>query len=121
MALFGSKKKKEVKTTEVAKPETSNQVGNASNAADAIIRPRITEKAGIVSEKNNAYTFEIQKDATKKTVAAAVKILYKVTPKKIAIVRLPARQVVVRGKKGTQSAIKKAVVYLNKGDKIEFV
>ena len=121
MALFGSKKKKEATKKEVAKPVASTQVGNTSHAASAIIRPRITEKAGLASEKVNAYTFEVEKDATKKTVALAVQALYKVTPKKIAIVRLPSRKVFVRGKIGTQSGVKKAIVYLKKGDKIEFV
>jgi large subunit ribosomal protein L23 len=83
-----------------------------------IIRPRITEKAGIMSESLNVYTFEVSKNSTKDSIAKEVKTLYKVTPEKIRIVNLPARAVFVRGKKGTQSAVKKALVYLKKGDKI---
>jgi ribosomal protein L23 len=86
-----------------------------------ILRPRITEKAGIMNESHNVFTFEITKDSTKDTVFAEIKSLYKVTPTKIRIVNLPARAVVVRGKRGTQSAIKKAYVYLKKGDKINIV
>jgi len=83
-----------------------------------IIRPRITEKAGIMSESLNVYTFEVSKNSTKDTIAHEIKTLYSVTPLKIRIVNLPARAVVVRGKRGTQSAVKKALVYLKKGDKI---
>jgi large subunit ribosomal protein L23 len=83
-----------------------------------IIRPRITEKAGIMSESLNVYTFEVSKNSTKDTIANEIKTLYSVTPEKIRIVNLPARSVIVRGKKGTQSAVKKALVYLKKGDKI---
>lgn len=83
-----------------------------------ILRPRITEKAGIMSETLNVYTFEVTKESTKDTIAKDIKTLYKVTPTKIRIVNLPARAVIVRGKKGTQSAVKKALVYLKKGDKI---
>ena len=83
-----------------------------------IIRPRITEKAGIMSEKLNVYTFEVEKNSTKHTITQEIKTLYKVTPIKVNIVNLPERNVIVRGKKGMQSAVKKAIVYLKKGDKI---
>ena len=83
-----------------------------------ILRPRITEKAGIMSETQNIYTFEVSKNSTKDSVSKEVINLYKVTPTKVRIINLPARKVLVRGKKGTQSAIKKALVYLKKGDKI---
>jgi large subunit ribosomal protein L23 len=86
--------------------------------SDIILRPRITEKSGIMSEALNVYTFEVSKNATKQTVAKAIKALYKVTPEKVRVVNLPAKNIVVRGKKGTQSAVKKALVYLKKGDKI---
>ncbi len=83
-----------------------------------IIRPRITEKAGVMSEKLNVYTFEVEKNSTKHSVAQEIKTLYKVTPIKVNIVNLPERKVIVRGKRGVQSAVKKALVYLKKGDKI---
>ncbi|HEY4478727.1 MAG TPA: 50S ribosomal protein L23 [Candidatus Paceibacterota bacterium] len=86
-----------------------------------IIRPRITEKSGMMSESLNLYTFEVQKSATKGTISKAIKSLYKVNPIKIRIINLPAKQVITKGKKGMQSPIKKALVYLRKGDKIEFI
>ncbi|MEK7463817.1 MAG: 50S ribosomal protein L23 [Patescibacteria group bacterium] len=87
--------------------------------SDIILRPRITEKSGIMGEALNVYTFEVTKNATKDAVAKAVKTLYKVTPTKIRVINLPAKKVFVRGRKGTQSAVKKALVYLKKGDKID--
>ena len=83
-----------------------------------IIRPRITEKAGIMSEALNVFTFEVAKNSTKDSISKDIQTLYKVTPTKIRIVNLPERRVIVRGKRGTQSAVKKALVYLKKGDKI---
>ena len=88
--------------------------------SDVLLRPRITEKSGLMSEALNVYTFEVAKSATKHTVEKAVKALYKVTPTKVRIVNLPAKNVIVRGRRGTQSAVKKALIYLKKGDKIEF-
>jgi large subunit ribosomal protein L23 len=85
---------------------------------DVVIRPRITEKAAIASEKGT-YVFEVTASATKASVKAAVKELYKVTPVAVNIAKTPAKRVLVRGKKGTQSALVKAYVTLKKGDKIE--
>lgn len=86
-----------------------------------IKKPRITEKAGIKSESHNVYTFEVTKAATKNTVADAIKQIYKVTPIKVNIVNLPAKNVTARGRKGTKQAVKKALVFLKKGDKIAFI
>lgn len=86
-----------------------------------LLRPRITEKAAIAADRNNVYVFEVSKSATKDSIAASVKISYDVTPVKVRIVNLPARQVFIRGKRGQKGAVKKAYVYLKKGDKIELL
>lgn len=83
--------------------------------------PRVTEKAGIKSESHNVYTFEVIKGANKKSVAEAVKLVYKVTPTKINIVNLPAKKVTSRGRRGVKQSVKKALVTLKKGDKIAFI
>jgi len=83
-----------------------------------LLRPRITEKATVSSEKS-VYVFEIAADATKTAVAKAVKDLYKVTPVKVSTVTVPAKQTVVRGKRGTKAGYKKAYIYLKKGETIE--
>ncbi len=86
-----------------------------------IKKPRITEKSGIQAESMNVYTFEVTTKANKKNIAKAVKELYKVTPVKVNIINLPAKIVFARGKTGRKSGVKKAIVYLKKGEKIEFV
>lgn len=86
-----------------------------------IIRPRVTEKAAALSEAGNVYTFEVSKTATKTTIKRAVKEIYKVAPTRVNIVKLGAKTVVVKGKKGSSKAVTKAYVYLKKGDKIEIV
>lgn len=89
---------------------------------DLIIKkPRITEKSGIQAETSNVYTFEVTAKANKKNIAKAVKEIYKVTPVKVNIVNLPAKVIFSRGKSGRKSGVKKAVVYLKKGEKIDFV
>jgi len=144
MAIFGSKKNKdknEVKAEAkpvkkaidseksqtrraAAKKETAVAVSapavSDTHTAAVILRPRVTEKSGILSQMN-VYTFEVAKNANKDSVSKAMKTLYKVSPMKVAIINLPSKRVFVRGKKGVVSGVKKALVTLKKGDKIDFV
>ena len=85
-----------------------------------IKNPRITEKASNVSMEN-IYVFNVEKNANKTEIKKAIFSLYKVKPTKVNILPIPRRNVVFKGKKGTKGGGKKAVVYLKKGDKIEFV
>jgi ribosomal protein L23 len=141
MALFGKKtEKKEVKVatkpavvkTVKAKPakvakavstksatKSPAVISTATVSTSIILRPHITEKAGLQNEAFNVYTFQVAQKSTKHTISKAITALYKVVPSKVRVVNLPARAVFVRGKHGTQSAVKKAMVYLKKGDKIE--
>jgi large subunit ribosomal protein L23 len=123
MGLFGTKKsdaKKEEVVTEmkVAVP----QKPMTHNVASALIKPRITEKAALLLEKN-VYTFEIKKGASKYDVRDAIVSLYKVTPKQIRIVnRTPRRSMSkTRGREILQSGLRKAYVYLKEGDRIDLV
>ncbi len=86
-------------------------------ASKVILAPRITEKASQQSSAN-AYTFVVAKNATKHSVAAEIKKEYKVTPLAINITNMPTRNTFIRGKFGTQAGIKKAIVFLKKGDTI---
>ncbi len=85
-----------------------------------LLRIRITEKAALLAEKN-AYTFLVADNATKPQIKAAIKEIYKVAPRQVNIIAGVNKNIVRRGRKGVQSAHKKAVVYLKKGDKIEFI
>lgn len=86
--------------------------------ADILLRPRITEKATFIAEQN-VHAFEVAADATKKQVATAIKAFYKVSPVRINIVKNPAKAVFIRGKKGHKAGVKKAYIFLKKGDKLE--
>lgn len=86
--------------------------------ADILLRPRITEKASFLAEAN-VHAFEIISTATKKQVAEAIKAFYKVIPIKINIIKNPTKKVFIKGKKGIKAGVKKAYVYLKKGDKLE--
>lgn len=99
-------------TTEKKSEKSSDAV-----VAKIIMAPRITEKASMQSSAN-AYTFVVAKDATKHTILAEFKKEYKVTPKAINITNMPRKNTFIRGKFGTKAGIKKAVIFLKKGDTI---
>ena len=85
-----------------------------------IKNPRITEKASFHSEQN-VYTFDVGKSANKTEIKKAIFSIYKVHPVKVNILKVQEKQIFSRGKKGTKSGGKKALVFLKAGDKIEFI
>lgn len=85
-----------------------------------IKNPRITEKATNLIEQN-VYTFDVTDSANKTEIKKAIFTLYKVHPVKVNILKIPRKQVLMRGKVGMRGGGKKALVYLKKGDKIEFI
>lgn len=103
------------------KKDTRVDLGLASHSLYSVIKkPYITEKAAILSDQN-AYTFDVDPATTKPEIAKAIKVFYGVTPRRINIIRLPGKVKRFKGRLGKTSQIKKAVVYLDKKDKIEFV
>lgn len=123
MKLFGSKKtdKKEKVATpsqKTAEPKKAKKEA-VLGARDVIVRPRVTEKAANLTSAN-VFTFDVRASATKLDVAKAVAALYKVKPVKVRVVNLPAKKVRLRTRRGfgTKPALRKAYVYLKKGDSI---
>jgi len=124
MALFSRKKKeeKEVTDTEVVKATVPAKKDNTAGGEDisrVLVNPRITEKA---TEKTTGgvYVFDVAVDANKKQIEKAIRALYKVTPHKIRIARVPSKKVrnARTGMAGVKSGGKKAYVYLKGGDSI---
>lgn len=101
----------------MAKKTTTTEIKEVVPNKKLILAPRVTEKASKQSSAN-AYTFVVASHATKHTLKEEIKKEYKVTPVAINITNLPSRNVFVRGKWGTQTGIKKAIVFLKKGDSI---
>lgn len=124
MALFSKKTKeapkaKAEKAVKVAKTAVVTTSGpSLYDVTAVIVSPRITEKAAIQAEKG-IYVFNISTTATKPQIARAITELYKVTPMKVRVAGTPAKKTFIRGKVGTKSGVRKAYVYLKKGDKIE--
>ena len=126
MALFKRKKEEEgIKTDGAvkAKPVSSEAKAVSVSEATVILRPRITEKATVASERG-VYVFEVTKSATKERVSDAIRAIYKITPRKVRIVPIARKRVSSkkhRGVFGETKGGKKAYVYLKEGDKIDIV
>lgn len=92
------------------------------HSGSILISPRITEKGALLAE-NGAYVFNVAVAANKTEVAAAIREVFKVTPRKITILAVPKKAVMTRGtnRRGMSAGGKKAYVFLKKGDTIELV
>jgi large subunit ribosomal protein L23 len=108
---------------EVVKEVKISKAGKGLLLEQVLLNPHVTEKASDLSEKG-VYAFNVNLRANKDQVTRAVKHFFKVTPVKVAmIVNKPkySRNPRTNRVQVKKAAIKKALVYLKKGDKIEFV
>ena len=85
---------------------------------DVIVAPIITEKATIASEQNKV-VFRVRKDATKTEIKAAVERLFDVKVEGVNTLIRKGKRKVFKGMRGQQSDLKKAVVTLADGDRID--
>lgn len=109
------------KAAPVAKPAGERKPTATIPSNAIIIRPRITEKATVKADAENVYVFEVAQSANKTTVSQAIASLYKVTPVRVNITRNPSKKIFYRGKSGVTGGVKKAYVFVKKGEKIELV
>ena len=117
MALLSGKKNTKAKEKKSDKTISTN----LEIAHKVLLKPRVTEKATENAMNKNVYVFEIDPRATKREIIKSIEEVYKVTPVKVRTVTIPAKKVVVRGKRGVRAGGKKAYVYIKKGEKIEIV
>tara|TARA_Y100000589_G_scaffold130532_1_gene124215 strand:- start:55 stop:357 length:303 start_codon:yes stop_codon:yes gene_type:complete len=89
-----------------------------SRLADVIRKPLITEKATNALELNQ-YTFEVDHRAAKPDIKAAVESLFNVKVVGVNTMNPPRRTRRVGKFAGKRSQIKKAIVRLADGDKIQ--
>ena len=122
MAIFGKKvnKDKEQKR-EKTKRHTRVALTSDGKAHEIIREPWFSEKALIMTEKG-IYTFAVPSYATKATIAGAIREIYNVKPRAVRIVNTPGKAKAMRVRRGVgvRAERRKAYVYLNKGDTIQF-
>ncbi|MFG1297651.1 MULTISPECIES: 50S ribosomal protein L23 [Xanthobacter] len=85
---------------------------------DVILSPVITEKATNASEQNKV-VFDVAGTATKPAIKEAVEKLFDVKVKSVNTLVRKGKVKIFRGRKGVRSDVKKAVVTLEEGQKID--
>src|ERR1700739_4206272 len=85
---------------------------------DIVRAPVITEKATNVSEYNKVI-FRVPLTATKREVRAAVEGLFNVKVTAVNTIRVMGKTKRVRGRPGQRSDVKKAIVTLREGQRID--
>ena len=85
---------------------------------DIIIAPVITEKATVASEHNQVI-FKVARTATKPQIKEAVEKLFDVKVRSVNTLRRKGKVKMFRGTRGVQSDVKKAIVTLEEGHRID--
>ena len=85
---------------------------------DVIIAPVITEKATIATERNQVI-FKVARTATKPQIKEAVEKLFDVKVKSVNTLIRKGKVKAFRGTRGVQSDVKKAIVTLEEGHRID--
>lgn len=93
-------------------------------AKTVLIKPIITEKAEMLSESMNQYSFIVHRNANKIEIKKAIKDMYNVEAEKVNTIIMPAkaknrntRSGILRGR---VASYKKAIVTLAPGEEIDF-
>ena len=91
---------------------------------NTLFKPIITEKATKISESLNQYTFLVDKRSNKIQIKKAVEDIYDVKVENVSTINYGSERKKRYTKNGIQNAksnsIKKAIVKLAEGDKIDF-
>lgn len=85
---------------------------------DIIISKIRSEKATEI-EKNGQYVFKVAPFANKPQIKKAIEKIFKVKVKKVRIINVKPKRREFLGKEGFKKSFKKAIVTLEKGQKIE--
>jgi large subunit ribosomal protein L23 len=85
---------------------------------DVILSPVITEKATLASERSQVI-FKVASHATKPQIKEAVEKLFDVKVKSVNTLVRKGKVKAFRGSRGVQSDVKKAVVTLEEGHRID--
>ena len=88
-----------------------------------IIEPHVTEKATLIADKGNQYTFKVRKDATKNEIKRAIEQLFEVSVRKVSTVNVKGKvkpRMTRRGAESRFKSWKKAYVRLAADDSIDF-
>jgi large subunit ribosomal protein L23 len=88
--------------------------------AQVLVAPIVSEKATLVSEKQNQVTFKVLRDATKPEIKAAVELMFKVDVESVQTVLQKGKVKKFGRSIGRRDHVKKAYVSLKAGQELNF-
>jgi large subunit ribosomal protein L23 len=88
---------------------------------DVIKRPLFTEKGMNIKERENKILIEVNPDANKHEIKKAVEEIFKVKVEKVATINQRGKMRRFGRSIGRRSDIKKAIITLKKGEKLDFI
>ena len=86
---------------------------------EVIKAPLISEKSTFLANVKNAYTFEVDKEADKAEIKAAIEKLYNVKVVGVRTINVPGKPKRTRSGEKTTAYWKKAIVELHADNKID--
>jgi len=102
------------------KESRKKEIGKSNIAFSVLKEPIISEK-GTRLEGEGKYLFKVFPQANKNNIKRAIEELYKVRVEKINIITVPAKKIRLGKTEGEKGGYKKAIVTLEKGQKLEVV
>lgn len=94
---------------------------NKERLMKVLVSPRISEKASTVADAHNQFVFQVQKDATKPDIKAAVELMFDVKVDSVTVCNVQGKRKAFRQKMGRRPGFKKAYVKLKPGYDIDFL
>ena len=122
MAVIEEKKENIITEKKVAKKAVKKEkieaAANAQIAQRVLVEPWVTEKSHAGTAENK-YSFKVSRTATKTEIKKAIEGYYKVKVAKVAVINIPEKKKSYGRYPAKKAGIRKAVVTLKQGDKIE--
>lgn len=97
-----------------------NDRRGSGNVQNVLVKPRVTEKSALQAA-GGVYTFEVAASSGKKEVMKAFNKVYGKTPIRVNIMNNATKKKRTRFGIGTTKNRKKALVFLKKGETIDYV
>ncbi|PIY74234.1 MAG: 50S ribosomal protein L23 [Candidatus Portnoybacteria bacterium CG_4_10_14_0_8_um_filter_40_50] len=111
---------KEIKEEKAIKLPKRVEKKAFSDAWRILESPHVTEKSGMLAEKNH-YVFKVSPSANKQQIKQAVQDLYGVAVEKVRIINIPRKARRLGKSQGFKPGFRKAMVKLIQGEKIEIM
>lgn len=95
-------------------------MGEILNPHDLIVRPLMTEKSTFLREEENKVCFVVRRDANRKSIRQAVEDTLNVKVKRVNVLNMVGKTKRLNRFVGKRADWKKAIVTLEKDEKIDF-